>query len=151
EALWRAMASDPAEPMGADAALELATIELEHNRPQAALATLEGAIARFPRSALLAALRFRSAEALRKLGRPAEAEARFLRVVADFPDDSWADDALERAAQMAIDRGDPATARRLAGQFAGRFPRSPLLPEVRLIEARAAAMAGEPRAAVALL
>ena len=151
EALWRAMAGDPAEPLGADAALELATLELEHNHPQAALATLEGAIPRFPRSALSAALQFRSAEALRKLGRLAEAEARFLRIVNDFPNDPWADDALQRAAQTAMDRGDPVTARRLAGQFAGRFPRSPLRDEVRLIEARAAAMAGEHRAAVALL
>ncbi len=151
EALWRAMASDPAEPMGADAALELATIELKHHRPPAALSTLEGAIRRFPRSALLPALQFRSAEALRRLGRLAEAEARFLRVAADFPNDSWADEAMQRAAQTALDRGDPAAARRLAGRFAGRFPRSPLRPDVRLIEARATAMAGDHRAAAALL
>ena len=97
------------------------------------------------------ALQFRSAEALRKLDRLDEAEARFLRVVETAPDDPWADDALQRAAQTALDRKDAATARRLAGQFADPLPRSPLRGEVRLIEARAAAMAGDHRAAATLL
>ena len=75
----------------------------------------------------------------------------FLRVFEGDPNDVWADDALQRAAKTAWDRGDAATARRLAGQFTNRFPRSPLRAEVMLIEARSAAMAGEHRGAATLL
>ena len=151
ETILKKLVGDPAEPLAAYAALELATIELERNHPEAALAILDTAAKRLPRSPLISALQFRSAEALRKLKRLPEAEAMFLRVVEVDPNDAWADDALQRAAQTALDRGDAATARRLAGQFATRFTRSPLRADVGLIEARAATMAGDPRAASTLL
>jgi len=151
ETLLQALAGNASEPLGPRAALELATVQLEHSHPEAALTTLDEAMKRFPKSTLAPALLFRSAEALQKRNRLAEAEARFLRVVQADPQDPWADDALQRAAQSALDRGDPATARRLADSFAGQFPRSPLRAEVRLIEARAAALAGNPKEAVAIL
>ncbi len=68
-----------------------------------------------------------------------------------FPDDPWADDAMLRAAQSALDRGDFTTADRLAVRFAAKFARSSLRSEARLIEARAAASAGRPKDAVAIL
>ena len=71
-------------------------------------------------------------------------------MVAADPNDPWADDALEHAAQTALDRGDLASARRLAGNFVTRFPQSPLNPEVRLIEARAAAREGKHDEAVTI-
>ena len=55
---------------GARAALELATIELERNQPDAALATLESALKRFPQSPLLPAMHFRMAEVLREAKSP---------------------------------------------------------------------------------
>ncbi|MFI5455916.1 MAG: tetratricopeptide repeat protein [Isosphaerales bacterium] len=151
ETLLRALAGNTSEPLGPRAALELATIEIEHNHPEEALTTLDEAMKRFPKSSAEPALLFRSAEALQKRNRLADAEARFLRVVEADPQDPWADDAMQRAAQLALDRGDSATARRLAGSFAGRFPASPLRAEVRLIDARAAALAGNPKEAVAIL
>jgi cellulose synthase operon protein C len=151
ETLLKALANDTAEPLGAKAALELATIELDHDQLGAALKTLDEAIARFPKSPLALALQFRSAEALRKLNRLVEAQARFLRVVEVDPSDPWADDALDRAAQCALERDDAATARRLAATFATRFPQSPLKNEVRLIDARAASSQGKPKEAVAIL
>ena len=151
EALLKRLVGDPAAPLSAHAALELATIELERNQPGEALAILETATQNSPRSPLISALQFRSAEALRKLKRLPEAEAMFLRVVEVDPNDAWADDALQRAAQTALDRGDATTARKLAGQFASRFPRSSLRADVGLIEARAATMAGDHRAASSLL
>ena len=141
--ILKTLAKDKGERMAAKAALELATIDLEHDRAGAALETLEQAMRRFPKSSLSLALQFRSAEALRKLNRLPEAQARFLRVADADPDDPWADDALDRAAQCALDRDDPATARRLASTFATRFPKSPLRSEVRLIEARAATAEGK--------
>ncbi len=75
EPLLRALANDASEPLGPRAALELATLELEHNLAGGALSTLEEAIKRFPKSPLIPALEFRSAEALLKQKHPAEAEA----------------------------------------------------------------------------
>ncbi len=151
ETLLKKLLGDPAGPLSAYAALELATIELERDHPEAALAVLDTAKKGSPRSPLISALQFRSAEALRKLKRLPEAEAMFLRVVEGDPNDAWADDALQKAAQTALDRGDAATARKLAGEFATRFPRSPLRAGAGLLEARAAAMAGDHRAASTLL
>jgi TolA-binding protein len=145
------LSGPPAGPLSVPAALELSTIELERNQPAAALATLEAVMKRSPQSPLMAAVQFRSAEALWKLKRLPEAQERFLQVVETAPEDVWADDALRRAAQTALERGDAPTARKLAGQFAVKFPRSPLLGDVRLIEARAAAKAGDPRVAASIL
>jgi TolA-binding protein len=149
--LLRDLAADSANPLAPQASLELATIELQHDRPESALAAVAGVIERDTRSPLRPALLFRSAEALRELNRLDEAQKQFLGVVETAPDDPWADDALQRAAGTALDRKDSATARRLAGEFATKYPRSPLRGEARLIEARAAAMAGNPAAAAGLL
>ncbi len=151
EPFLKKLVGDPAEPLAAYAALELATIELERNRPESALAVLDTAAKRKPPAPLVSALLFRTAEALRKLKRLPEAEAMFLRVVEADPNDPWADDALQRAARSALDRGDAATARKLSARFPTRFPGSPLRAGVGLIEAQAAAMAGDHRAAATLL
>jgi cellulose synthase operon protein C len=149
EPLLRSLAT-ASVPQGARAALELATIELERKTPDAAMTTLAAALKRFPESPLLPALHYRTAEVLLKKNRLEEAQARFERVVAADPNDPWADDALEHAAQTALDRGDLAAARRLASSFATRFPQSPLKPEIRLVEARAFARAGKHDEAVAI-
>jgi TolA-binding protein len=151
QSILRTLADKAPEPMGPRAALELATIELEQNHPESASATLEGALKRFPKSPSTPALLFRSAEALQKREKRADAKARFLQVLDADPADPWADDALQRAAQLALEIGDPATARRLAGSFAGRFPASALQAEVRLIEARATMQTGNPKEAAVIL
>ena len=112
-------------PRGARAALELATIELERNQPDAAMTTLESALKRFPDSPLLPAMHFRLAEVLEQQNRLEEAQARFERVVDANPNDPWADDALERAAQVALDRGDLARgSARWPGDSRPGFPRA---------------------------
>jgi cellulose synthase operon protein C len=149
--LLRPLAATGSESIGPRAALELATIQLAGEHSEDALATLESALARYPKSPTVAALQFRAAEALQKQKRLAEAEARFLKVADEFPDDAWADDAMLRAAQSALDRGDFATARRLAGVFSARFRQSALRNEVRLVEARAASLSGQTADAVSIL
>jgi TolA-binding protein len=149
--LLRELAADPANPLAPQASLELATIELEHDHAAAALAAVEAVLTRGTRSPLRPALLFRSAEALRKLNRLDEAQGQFLRLVETSPDDPWADDALLRAAGTALDRKDAAAARRLAVQLAAKFPKSSLRGEARLVEARAAALAGDHKAAAGLL
>jgi TolA-binding protein len=149
--LLRPLALDRSSPLACQAALEVATIELEKDRVDAALSTLNEALERFPKSPSVPALLFRSAEALRKKNRLAEARARFLRVSELAPDDPWADDALDRAVQTALEESDPAAARRLAGEFAKRFPKSPLKGDVQVLEARAANAEGKPKEAAAIL
>ena len=151
EVLLRSLATDEVGAQGARAALELATLEVERNHLNEAMTTLELGLKRFPASPLLPALHFRAAEVLDKQNRLEEAQARFERIADSSPNDPWADDALERAAQAALDRGDLAGARRLAGTFGARFPQSNLKSEVRLIEARAAAQEGKHDEAVAML
>ncbi len=131
DAILRTLASDPGSSAGAQAALELATSELKRDRALAALATIEEALKRFPKSPAVPAFHFRLAEALQKQNRLQEARARFLRVVELDPKDPWADDALERAAQLSVDLGEPAEARRLADAFLAKFPESPLRGDVR--------------------
>jgi cellulose synthase operon protein C len=151
EGLLEVLATSGPEATGPRAALELATIQLEGQHPEAASATLEGALKRYPESPAVPALWFRSAEALLKQKRPAEAEVRFLKVAEGFPDDAWADDALLRAAQSALDRGDFGAAGRVAEKFPAKFGRSALRSDARLIEARAAASSGQPKDAVTIL
>ena len=89
------------------------------------MTTLELGLKRFPDSPLLPAMHFRAAEVLQKQNRLEEAQARFERVVESNPNDPWADDAQQRAAEAALDRGDLAGARRLAGYVWGhRFRRA---------------------------
>ncbi len=125
ERLLRPLAAEGPVPQGARAVLELATIELERNQLDGATATLESGLKRFPDSPLLPAMHFRAAEVLQKQNRLEEAQARFERVVESNPNDPWADDAQQRAAQAALDRGDLAGARRLAGIVRGHVSPKP--------------------------
>jgi TolA-binding protein len=149
--LLEPLAAQAAQPIAQQSVLALATIQLERARPDAALATLDRALERFPRSALAPALLFRSAEALQKLNRPREARERFLEVAKANPPDPAADQAVMRAAQLALEAGDHAAARTLAQSFARRFPDSPLQADIRLIEARSLLTGGQPRDAIAIL
>jgi cellulose synthase operon protein C len=149
--LLRPLATSGPESIGPRAALELATIELAGQHPENAVATLESAVKRYPKCPTAPALQFRWAEALQRQKRLVEAEARFLKVTEEFPEDPWADDAMLRAAQSALGRGDFTTARRLAEAFSARFRQSFLRNEVRLLEARAASLSGQPKDAVAIL
>jgi TolA-binding protein len=151
ESLLRPLADDAKDPLAPRAALELATLDLSSNRTEAALAALDAALARFPKSPEAPALLFRGAEALQKQNCLGDAQARFLKVAESDPKDPWADDALKRAAELALERRDFPTVRRLAASFAARYGGSPLLPEVRLIEARGACLEGKPSEAVAIL
>lgn len=150
-ALLQPLADDPAQPLSVDAALNLAVVDLRRDRAAEALKTLDAALDRGGASPLVPALLYRSAEALRALDRGEEARARFLKVADTDPTDAWADDAWREAARLAMEAGENAEAAKLAAAFAEKFPASPLIAEVRLIEARAAMAQGEPEAAIKAL
>jgi cellulose synthase operon protein C len=149
--LLRTLALDAASPAGAQAALELATSQLESGHAPQALQTVEEALKRFPKSSVVPAFHFRAAEALQKQNRLVDARARFLRVVELDSGDPWADDALQRAAQASVELGESAQARKLARELVAKFPKSPLCGEARLIEARTAMLDAKPDLAIAIL
>lgn len=149
--LLKAVAAEAPQNLAAQAAFALGTSELEAGDAEAALATLDAAATRFARTKLGPALVFRSAEAALKLGRGDDARARFLRAAEADPKDDWADDALYRAARLALDQRDQAAAAKLTDEFARRYPSSPLRADARLVSARAALAAGRPKDAVATL
>jgi TolA-binding protein len=150
-AVFRPLAADRSQTFAPRAALELATLELERDRTDAALATLDAALKQFPESPQAPALLFRSAEALQKQKRIALAQARFLKLAESNPKDPWADDALYRACLLALEKEDAATVERLAATFAARYPKSQLLHEVRLLDARARSLQGNPKEAIEIL
>jgi TolA-binding protein len=162
EPLLRTLAAEGPAALAAQAAFELGTAQLAHGRAAEALATLDEALKRAPQSAMTAALLFKSAEAVVNLSqaetdpaararREGDARARFLKAAESDPEDPWADDALLRAARLALEGRDLEAAGRLAGGFAARFPRSALRADARLIEARAALGAGRAKDAIAIL
>ena len=148
EKLLGSLIAGGAEPVASRAALALATLETERGNTTAALATLDQALERFPQSSLVPAYQFRSAELLQQQKRNEEARKLFLKVAQTAPHDPWADDAVARAAQLALESGDHAAALELARSFAGRFPGSKLEPQVRLLEARALLAGGQPAEAL---
>jgi TolA-binding protein len=151
EGLLRGLLAEAPQNLAAQAALVLGTSQLDRGQAAEALATLDEARKRFPKSAMIPALWFRSAEAALKQGKADEARARFLKAAEADPKDPWADDALLRAARLALETQDFAGARALAASFPGRFPDSALRADARLIEGRAALGAGQNKDAIAIL
>ncbi|MDG3005220.1 tetratricopeptide repeat protein [Paludisphaera mucosa] len=149
--LLRPLAADAAEPASIEASLDAASVDLRRNRAEDALKILDAAVPRAAKSPLAPALLYRSAEALRALGRGPEARARFLQVAETAPSDPWADDAWLEAVRLAHEAGDHDAAEKLAEGFAAKFPASKLLPDVQLVEAKAATAAKRPEAAIAVL
>ncbi|MBX6313443.1 MAG: tetratricopeptide repeat protein [Isosphaeraceae bacterium] len=151
EALLRPLAANAPPHLAVRAAYALGASQWDRNQQAEALATWEDALGRFPGTPLTPMLLYRSAEALFQQGRTDEARARFLKLVEDYPKDPWADDALLRAARIALDRHEAAAAQALAAQFEAQFPGNPLRADARLIEGQAALMAGQPKEAIGLL
>jgi TolA-binding protein len=143
EGLLRGLLAEAPQNLAARAALVLGTSQLGRGRADEALATLDEARGRFPRSPLVPALWFRSAEAALKQGQADEARARFLKAAEIDPKDPWADDALLRAAQLALEARHYADARALAASFPTRFPESPLRADADRIEGDAQYLLGQ--------
>ena len=145
--LLQPLASDPSQPLAADAALAAASIELRRGHAEEALKTLDATLVDSSKSPLEPALLYRSAEALHALKRLDEARARFLKVAEADPADPWADDAWLEAVRLAFEAGDHAEAGKLGVAFSEKFPKSTLGPSVLLLQARAARNAGQPKVA----
>ena len=151
EPLLSALMKDAPRNLAAQAAFSLGTLRLEHGDAASALSMLDEASKKYADTPMASALTFRSAEAALKLEKPDEARARFLRAAEVDPKDPWADDALARAARLALSQRDNEGAAKLSDQFLARFPNSPLRADARLVSARAALAQGKPKDAIATL
>jgi tetratricopeptide (TPR) repeat protein len=151
EALLAPIAADPAQPLSGQAAYALGTAQVEQGKAAEALATFDAALKTPAGATIKTALLYGSAEAALKLDKLPEARARMLKAYEADPADPWADDALARAATLALEARDQAEAIRLAELFAKSFTQSPLRHDLVLVEARARLAGQDPKRAIVLL
>jgi TolA-binding protein len=151
ETVLKTLENEAPHNLAAKAAFALGTSQLDRGDAEKALATLDDARTRFPKTPIAPALTFRSAEAALKLGRADDARARFLSLAESAPKDPLADDAVLRAARLALEARDHAAAKELAAGFSTRFPESPLRADAHLIEARIAMVERRPKDAITIL
>ena len=143
---------DDANPeIAARAAYLLGLSAAAKGNDEEAIAILDDAIERDPKTSTAPALLFRSAEAAERLGDTADALQRFERLADDNPEDPWALDALLRAASLAIDDGQLDRGAALARRVSEDVNAGPRAPRAALIEARAARELGETERAITLL
>jgi TolA-binding protein len=109
-------------------------IGLSHKAEQdwpAAAETLLALAAEHPAHELAAAVRFHAADALLRAGRLPEAVEQFDLVIDTTPiDNEWLDDAVRGKVQAALRAKGYKTLDRLAAEFTGQFPTSPLRADV---------------------
>lgn len=149
EALELALIQTAPPAIAARAAFDLGSARLARKQWREAFDVLD--VNRFADTSTAPAILFRSAEAARKLGKLELARDRLLKLVADFPRDPWAGDALLQAADLALKLRKPDQARALAASFREKFPEHPHLANLLLIEGRAAIDSGKPKDAIQIL
>lgn len=148
EAVLRTLAAKARANIAAQAAYALGGSLLERGKAAEALAVWDDALTRFAGSPVAPMLLYRSAQALELERRPDEARIRYKKLAGEAPKDLWADDALLRAATLALDGGDLAETRTLAARLVSQYPKSGLVPEARVLDARAALAEGKAKEAI---
>lgn len=143
--------NDPSPELAARASYTIGLGAMKRGRLDEARTVFDEALERFPDTSTAPALLFRSAEASERSGDPAEALARFERLVATYPDDRWVDDALLQAASLALKLSQQDRAIDLARQVRQASSDGPLSSPALLIEARATLDAQQPEEAIRLL
>jgi TolA-binding protein len=151
EALLRPLVGAPSPGIAAQAADALGGSLLARGKAAEALAVFDDGATRFAAGPGGPPLRFHAAEAALALGKVDDARARFLKAAESGPDDPLADDALLRAAAIALDTRDLAAAKELARSIPIKFPSTDRRADARLIEARASLGENDPKEAIRLL
>ena len=151
ETLLKSLANIPSKTIAAQAADALGASLLARGKAEDALKTFDDAATEFGSTPSASLLRYHAAEASHALNRLDDAKARFLKAADAGQADPLADDALLRAAGIALEARDAASAKELAGLLPTKFPKSDRLADARLISARVALTEGKPKAAIQLL
>ncbi|MEW4571227.1 tetratricopeptide repeat protein [Tautonia sp. JC769] len=143
---------DPTPELAARASYTIGLGELKQGRSAEAIVVFDEALGRFPETSTAPALLFRSAEAAERGGDPADALARFERLVEAYPEDRWVDDALLQAASLALKLSQEERAIELARRARSRSDDDgPIGAPALLIEARATLEAERPEEAIQAL
>ena len=151
EAALKALVAEGPPSLSASAAYLLGDVQMARGQVAEARSTWEVAAARDPASPRAPMLRYRAIEATSRLGDARKAQVDFLKFADDYPRDPWADDALLRAATLALDAKNPDAARALAARLLANYPASPQRADARLVEGRAFLAADRPKDAIASL
>ncbi len=151
EALLRPLTKATTPGLAARAADALGASLMARGKATEALAAFDDGASKFAGTASGPLLRYHAAEAMQAAGKLDEARARFLKASEAGSDDPLADDALLRAAGIALEVSDLAGAKVLAQMLPTRFPKSDRLADAHLIEARVALAQPDPKEAIRLL
>ncbi len=151
ETLLRPLLETPSAALASQAADALGASLLSRGKAAESLAAFDDGARRFAATTTASLLRFHAAEAAQAMGRLDDARARFLKVAESGGADPLADDALLRAAGLALESRDMAGAKALASSLPVKFPNSDRISDARLIEARVALTGGDAKEAIRLL
>lgn len=130
------VAIDPPTAQSIQAISRLAGMKLEKKDAAGALALLEPALEKIDGQPASAGLLHQAAEALAALDRKSDARKLYEKLASRFPEDSWADDARLRAAEIAMEGKDIPAARRLIAPMTADASRSALAEDAVLLAAR---------------
>ncbi|MEX0979227.1 MAG: tetratricopeptide repeat protein, partial [Pirellulales bacterium] len=136
--------------VGDEASYWLALVQKAQNNYPAASEILRG-IRVDGKHPLAAAIVFHLADAELHAGQLASAQEAFDRVLTDFADSPWADDAQFGKLHVALERKEHAESIRLADALTARFPSSPLVLQAALAKGQSLAALDKPADAVAAL
>lgn len=143
--------ADPPTALSVQAASRLAGLLLDAKRGADALALLGPVLARIEGQPQAATLLYQSAEALLQTGDKAKSAERFTQLADKYPQDTWADDARLRAADLAVEARQFEQARKQLDQLFIDQAKSPLADDARLLQARVESSSGNHRKAAELL
>lgn len=127
---------DPPTAISIQAVSRLAAIRIEKMDAAGALTILESLLLKIDGQPASAALMHQAAQAMVSLNRKDEARKLYERLASNFPDDSWAEDARLRAAEIAVEAKDFAAARRLIGPMIAPGSKSAVVEDATLLAAR---------------
>lgn len=143
--------TDPPTPISIQATSRMAGLLLERQKGAEAKALLQPLLKKIDGQPLSAGLLYQLAESELITGNKVRAGELFKQLADRFPQDTWADDARLRAADLATESKQYDTARNLLTQLLKDSPKSPLADDARLLLARMEASDGKPIVAVSIL
>jgi TolA-binding protein len=150
ETLLKPLLNGNSPALAARAADALGSSLMARGKVAEALTTFDEATTKFLNTPTTSILRFHAAEAAQALGKADDARSRFLKASEAGSDDSLADDALLRAAAIALEAGKLDDASALAGSLTVKFPKTDRAADSHLIEARVALARPKPDAKTAI-
>ena len=151
KALEELARAEPPTALSVQAASRLAGLLLDSKKGSEVLALLGPILTKIEGQPQAATLMYQSAEALLLTGDKAKAAERFTQLADKYTQDTWADDARLRAADLATEARQFGLARKQLDQLFKDHPKSALADDARLLQARVESTDGNHQKAADLL